>query len=278
MAANDPTPINDTSFNGWTPADDAEPTGAGSRGQRAGTPSEGAQVGGAPNDLGDGGNAGWNASGNESRSDMRNDGRDELGNPGRISPGSNPVRGIADMARNAASSVQQKAGDQVRTSIDDGRTRAASALQDVARTLTSGADDGAPQSAYLNRAGEQVQRVADYLENADVESLVRDTESFARRQPALFLGGAFALGVLAARFLKSSRPRSSSRGGEEQWAGATDSQRSQQRLYDRETPVSSFRDDYATASSNPAVDEDDVDWPSGMGDVGPSAGDTRATR
>jgi hypothetical protein len=37
-----------------------------------------------------------------------------------------------------------------------------------------------------------------------VGELIGDVEQFARRSPALFLGGAFALGVLAARFVKSS--------------------------------------------------------------------------
>ena len=41
---------------------------------------------------------------------------------------------------------------------------------------------------------------------AEVEDLVNRTESWARQNPALFLGGAFVIGVLGARFLKSSRP------------------------------------------------------------------------
>ena len=32
----------------------------------------------------------------------------------------------------------------------------------------------------------------------------RGVESFARREPLLFIGGAFALGMVAARFLKAS--------------------------------------------------------------------------
>jgi hypothetical protein len=39
--------------------------------------------------------------------------------------------------------------------------------------------------------------------------LVGDVENFARRQPALFIGGALALGILAARFLKSSSQQGS---------------------------------------------------------------------
>jgi hypothetical protein len=48
--------------------------------------------------------------------------------------------------------------------------------------------------------------VSGYLEARDIQDLVGEAESLARRSPALFLGGAFTLGVLAARFLKSSSP------------------------------------------------------------------------
>src|SRR5207302_1679962 len=43
-----------------------------------------------------------------------------------------------------------------------------------------------------------------YLRERDLEDLVGEVEEFARHQPALFFGSAFALGFLAARFLKSS--------------------------------------------------------------------------
>ena len=46
-----------------------------------------------------------------------------------------------------------------------------------------------------------------YLRGKDFDRMVDDLEGFARRQPALFLGGAFMLGLLAARFLKSGNPR-----------------------------------------------------------------------
>jgi hypothetical protein len=40
--------------------------------------------------------------------------------------------------------------------------------------------------------------------------MARDVENLARRQPALVFAGAFALGVVAARFLKSSAPEDDS--------------------------------------------------------------------
>jgi hypothetical protein len=44
--------------------------------------------------------------------------------------------------------------------------------------------------------------------------MIQEVERFARRQPALFLGGAFTLGLIAARFLKSSSEVSHSMGYE----------------------------------------------------------------
>jgi len=64
-------------------------------------------------------------------------------------------------------------------------------------------------------AADRVRQLSDYLRRHEVEDLMDDVEDFARRQPALVLGGAFALGVLTARFLKSSGSSSgrTSRGG-----------------------------------------------------------------
>jgi hypothetical protein len=48
--------------------------------------------------------------------------------------------------------------------------------------------------------------VTAYLEEHDLEDLVYEAEDFARRKPELFVGGAFTLGLLAARFMKSTAP------------------------------------------------------------------------
>jgi hypothetical protein len=59
-------------------------------------------------------------------------------------------------------------------------------------------------AGYTDRVAEQVQRVATYLHDKDLDQLVSEAERFARRQPAVAVGSAFVLGLLAARFLKSS--------------------------------------------------------------------------
>jgi hypothetical protein len=64
-------------------------------------------------------------------------------------------------------------------------------------------------AGYVDKAADQIEQWSQNLKNKDINELVTDMQRFARRQPALFIGSAFALGVLSARFLKSSRQRSS---------------------------------------------------------------------
>jgi hypothetical protein len=82
----------------------------------------------------------------------------------------------------------------------------ADAVESVGQQLRQ--NDQGMLAEYANRAAYQIDRFSGYLEENDVEDLVYDVERFARRQPAVFLGGAFALGLLAVRFIKASAPRS----------------------------------------------------------------------
>jgi len=52
---------------------------------------------------------------------------------------------------------------------------------------------------------ENTERFANGLRDKSADELLRDVRNLARRQPALFIGGSVAVGILAARFLKSSR-------------------------------------------------------------------------
>lgn len=187
--------------------------------------------------------------------------------------------GIAGMARNFASQAQQKAGEQVRSSLDKGRSRAVDTLHEVARTLRN-ADEGNdnPTGRYMSRAGEQVERAATFLQNTDPRQMLTQTEAFARRQPALFLGGAFALGVIAARFLKSgSKPDTDLEGG---YGG---SMTTTGRFTDRERSLSNYREPSGytadTGIGNDMVG-DDSDWPNspvGMEDNTPGSSDFGST-
>ena len=158
-----------------------------------------------------------------------------------------------EKAREAASEAQQRLGDQLKSSVDSSKARAADTLDSVAQALSQSgqqlrSDNLAPAGDYVDRAGEQLRRASDYLRNTNVDEMVRNTEDFARRQPALFIAGAFTLGVLAARFIKASQaptfgsiPRERAlvpREDAQAWRG------------DREASVSGFREPGTGAPSS----------------------------
>ena len=119
----------------------------------------------------------------------------------------------ADVGRKAGAGAKNLAS-QAQTSAEErlvrGKQEAASTLTSVAATLLqSGTQlrDGEQPIAgeYIERAARQIDRVASYVEKAEFREIVTEVEDFARRQPAVFIGSAFAVGLLAARFLKNSR-------------------------------------------------------------------------
>lgn len=114
-----------------------------------------------------------------------------------------------EKVREFASKAKQQTTEKAQERLDSGKGRAAEALGHVAESLRLSTQylNNSNQhrtGRYLERAGEQVNRLSSYVQSADLRQMLSETERFARRQPALFLGGAFILGVLGARFLKSS--------------------------------------------------------------------------
>jgi hypothetical protein len=105
-----------------------------------------------------------------------------------------------------ASSVKQRATAQLDT--QKGRaTDGLRALTQAARQTTQQlrTDQHETLANYIDRALQQLDRLNDRIRSKDVSELLRDAQQLARRQPALFIGGSFLAGVLAARFLKSSQ-------------------------------------------------------------------------
>jgi hypothetical protein len=102
--------------------------------------------------------------------------------------------------------------DSARSLLDGQKESAANSLEGFAGALRRaagemGKGEGGPASRVAEAAADNLQRFSRALREKDFESLVRDAESFARRQPAVFLGAAAVAGFLAVRFLKSSSNR-----------------------------------------------------------------------
>lgn len=128
--------------------------------------------------------------------------------------GANVVDQAKDTAQQLAGQVKDQVGQRAESAFDQGKTRAADSLGSVAQTLRQATQQLRDQqqqgaSQYVERAAEQMDRLSGYLRTADMHDIADRVEDAARRQPALFLGGVFALGLAGARFLKSSRQNES---------------------------------------------------------------------
>ena len=112
--------------------------------------------------------------------------------------------GIVDRVRERATAQLSTHKDQA----TEGLGTVAQAVRQTTQSLRDQQHDTVAQ--YVERAADQIERLSDRLKNKDVTELLDDAQQLARRQPALFIGGAFALGLVGARFLKSSSPASNS--------------------------------------------------------------------
>lgn len=110
---------------------------------------------------------------------------------------------VKEQAKRTVSQVSEQAKSNVSTRMGD----VASELGSVAEAVRQTSEDLGDQpgiARYGNRIADQIEGVSNYLSDRGVEEVLMDAENLARRQPALFLGGAFMLGLVVGRFLRSS--------------------------------------------------------------------------
>lgn len=99
-------------------------------------------------------------------------------------------------------------GDRIRAFADDGKARAAGALEGVAKMI----DDAAVQvdeklggqfGGYARQASGVVTKFSDALRDKDVDELVDDVRTFVQKSPAVAIGVAAAAGFVLARVFRS---------------------------------------------------------------------------
>ena len=108
----------------------------------------------------------------------------------------------------------EQATDQITSRLDMGKDYVAETVTGLAQAIRKTGqqlrEEGSQptMAQYADRGAAQVERFGGYLRQRDTGQLVSDLEGFARRQPMAFAGSAFALGMLAVRFLRSeSQPQ-----------------------------------------------------------------------
>ncbi len=128
----------------------------------------------------------------------------------------NQVRSTAADAYGTATSKAAEKLEEQKSTLTSSLTSVADNIRKLGKNFgDEGAEGGLAKSAatYGDTAADKIEQAAKYFEKHDVEAIYHDVEDLARQNPAIFVGGAFALGFLAARFLKSTSSRSRSLSG-----------------------------------------------------------------
>jgi hypothetical protein len=138
------------------------------------------------------------------------------------------IREAKDRAVGEVKNSFRQARDSATSSLNQSRQRAAQGIDGIAGALRSTSEqlrmENPPWVADLTQSlAEQADRVSTYVRDRDLRGFQTDVQEMARRRPAVAITAGLALGLLAARFLKSSRgtvDRSEPpRGGLEEWGG-----------------------------------------------------------
>jgi hypothetical protein len=122
-----------------------------------------------------------------------------------------PQHPLAEAAHDTAQTAGQLAHRASETGfqqVDQRREQAADAVDRVAKSIRKvSVEIGAQQPAIGNvadTAADQAERLAGYLRHTDARQMLDNVQSYARRQPLLFVGGAFLAGLAASRLMKAA--------------------------------------------------------------------------
>ncbi len=148
----------------------------------------------------------------------------EPGNTGRSTPRSGAKGGLADQSKaigskaasdaagvvddlqDRASSLSGKVSDKLATAADDQKNTAASKLEDLATTVHRAGEqfEGHQDvvAKLIERGADELGGLARTLRSNDLNSLMSQLQTLAKRQPALFVGVAVLAGFSAVRFVK----------------------------------------------------------------------------
>jgi sirohydrochlorin ferrochelatase len=128
------------------------------------------------------------------------------------------IREVKDQVVDQAKTTFQQAKERASSSLGESKGQFAGqigAVADALRRTTEHlrAEDQPRIAGLTDSLARQMDQVSNYLRNKDAAAMRSDLESLARRQPAIAIGGAVVLGLIGARFLRSSERRRVRQGG-----------------------------------------------------------------
>jgi len=144
-----------------------------------------------------------------------------------MSPQSADTDSMKQEARQTMKETREQIEEEARTMAQEQRQRAAHMVEER-KKMAAGKVDALAEALRasgerlrekqeshmaqcMERVSDRLHSYAGMLRDRDMRDLLQEAKDLARRNPSLFLGGAFALGFALTRFLKSSE---SEAGGE----------------------------------------------------------------
>ena len=124
------------------------------------------------------------------------------------------TQSASDQARATGERIRERAGKAARDVKDEAGRRAEGAkssladeIDRIAAALHAACEELRPGSTAertMDWAAEGLEKTAGHVRQRDTGQLLDDLGSYARRNPAIFLGGAALIGFAASRFAKAS--------------------------------------------------------------------------
>lgn len=123
---------------------------------------------------------------------------------------------VTDEARTQARNLVSDGKQQMRQQAQDQTDRVGSALRQLGKqaeaVLDGRPDDAGQVGAWVQDASDQINRLADRVDDLGFDGMVREVRDFARRRPGAFLAGAAAAGFFVARLGRGARDAQQSGG------------------------------------------------------------------
>jgi ElaB/YqjD/DUF883 family membrane-anchored ribosome-binding protein len=124
--------------------------------------------------------------------------------PGAAEAKRTPTQQLKD----EAAKFGNQAADRARDYAGQGKDKATTALDEVAKMFTSAAGDvdakfGEEYGRYARSAADGITGFADALRGKEVDDLIAEATDFVRKSPVIAVGTAAAVGFVLARLIKS---------------------------------------------------------------------------
>lgn len=132
--------------------------------------------------------------------------------------GSEPAkRSLEHHAKAATDEVRERVGeatDKIRRRASDAAESQREQIADLSNDLGAAIRKAGQElhergdertGDWADALAEHLQRAGQYLRERDLRDMLREVRGFARRRPGLVVGGLFAAGIAASRFMKADR-------------------------------------------------------------------------